>query len=338
MSSFDGFPSDWSSRDLPSLECFWESQTLSSGDLDEETAERLLAGDFSKELPRGFSGIAKVLAAASAPPTQSELAGQDLALAIFRSVKTEFAAPRRSAGAKLMGPRRLAAVMATGVILDAGLVAAGTGSLPGSAQRIASEVLGAVGIDMPGASSHAAAHHGTGHAHANIPPVSTSVTGPHTSESLIGTIPAAGSPDTGVGPEPPLGSGHQSGARHPIPENGAASGGVSGTQGYHGASRAESSHGSAGQVPAHTANSATATGVTSQGSATATGGTSQGRAFGAPQNGNGWNGAGNSRRTPLGDSAKPSSARQGDWLSPQHSSLKRPQRAPSTSDTTSRRR
>jgi hypothetical protein len=49
--------------------------------LDEETAERLLAGDLHPaQAPPGYAGVAVLLAAAAATPSPDELAGQAAAL------------------------------------------------------------------------------------------------------------------------------------------------------------------------------------------------------------------------------------------------------------------
>jgi hypothetical protein len=49
--------------------------------LDEETAERLLAGDLHPaQAPPGYAGVAVLLAAAAAAPSPDELAGQAAAL------------------------------------------------------------------------------------------------------------------------------------------------------------------------------------------------------------------------------------------------------------------
>jgi hypothetical protein len=54
--------------------------------LDDDTAERLLAGRLHPEdAPPGYASVASLLRAAAGPPTPDELAGQDTALAMFRS-------------------------------------------------------------------------------------------------------------------------------------------------------------------------------------------------------------------------------------------------------------
>lgn len=54
--------------------------------LDHDTAERLLAGRLHPEdAPPGYASVASLLRAAAGPPTPDELAGQDAALAMFRS-------------------------------------------------------------------------------------------------------------------------------------------------------------------------------------------------------------------------------------------------------------
>ncbi|MFL6219981.1 MAG: hypothetical protein ACJ742_15795, partial [Actinomycetes bacterium] len=55
--------------------------------LDEETVERLLAGDLPpSQVPPGYARVAALLAATTAPPTPEELAGQAEVLAELRAV------------------------------------------------------------------------------------------------------------------------------------------------------------------------------------------------------------------------------------------------------------
>jgi hypothetical protein len=54
--------------------------------LDDDTAERLLAGRVSPDdAPPGYAGVAGILQAASGPAAPEELAGREAALAIFRA-------------------------------------------------------------------------------------------------------------------------------------------------------------------------------------------------------------------------------------------------------------
>ena len=96
--------------------------------LDEETVERLLAGDLPpSQVPPGYARVAALLAATTAEPTPEELAGQAEVLAELRAVTR----PRR-AGAHTRRaarpPRRrwagLAAVALVGALVTGGAAAA----------------------------------------------------------------------------------------------------------------------------------------------------------------------------------------------------------------------
>src|SRR4029453_11344859 len=76
--------------------------------LDEDTLERLLAGDLPPhEAPPGYAEVAALLAATVAPPTAEELNGQAAALAELRAVTRArtFPAGVRQTGRR--GRRRL---------------------------------------------------------------------------------------------------------------------------------------------------------------------------------------------------------------------------------------
>ena len=56
--------------------------------LDDDTAERLLAGHLHPEdAPPGYAEVARVLQAAAGPPAREELAGEKAALAGFRAAR-----------------------------------------------------------------------------------------------------------------------------------------------------------------------------------------------------------------------------------------------------------
>jgi hypothetical protein len=118
--------------------------------LDEGTATRLLAGQLDpSDAPPGYGDVASVLAAASAPARPHELASEEGALEVFRA-----AGRTRPARRRRVGP--LVAVLTVAVlVLGGGAAATATGSLPGPAQGVAHDALGAVGVSVPSA-SHAA--------------------------------------------------------------------------------------------------------------------------------------------------------------------------------------
>jgi len=123
--------------------------------LDEETVERLLAGDLPpSEVPPGYAQVAALLAATAAEPTPEELAGQAEVLAELRAVTWK---PRRAAAHTRRAarpPRRrwagLAAAALVGALVTGGVAAAATGNLPGPVQNVARSILDTVGGVGPG--------------------------------------------------------------------------------------------------------------------------------------------------------------------------------------------
>ena len=121
--------------------------------LDEETVERLLAGDLPpSQAPPGYARVAALLAATTAEPTPKELAGQAAVLAELRTMtRTRRAgAHARRAGTHTRRaarpPRRrwagLAAAALVGALVTGGAALAATGNLPGPVQNVARNLLG----------------------------------------------------------------------------------------------------------------------------------------------------------------------------------------------------
>jgi hypothetical protein len=114
--------------------------------LDEETVERLLAGDLPpSQAPPGYAQVAALLAATAAPPTPEELAGQAEVLAELRAVtRTRRAGAHTRRAAR--PPRRrwagLAAAALVGALVTGGAAAAATGNLPGPVRNVARSLLG----------------------------------------------------------------------------------------------------------------------------------------------------------------------------------------------------
>jgi hypothetical protein len=121
--------------------------------LDEGTAERLLTGRLDPaDAPPGYSPVAALLAAMSAPPDTEELAGQAAIMAVFaaaaRSHSPQLIDPRRSRVlTKLLTAKAAAAVL--GVLMTGGVAAAATGNLPAPAQQAAHALLGGAGVPAP---------------------------------------------------------------------------------------------------------------------------------------------------------------------------------------------
>jgi len=119
--------------------------------LDEGTAERLLGGGLDPaDAPPAYMRAAAVLAAASAPPSRDELAGEAQAVAALAAVARSTphcAAPRRPAVLTKILSVKAATAAAVALLSLAGVAgAATTGNLPGPAQRAADRMLGAAGV------------------------------------------------------------------------------------------------------------------------------------------------------------------------------------------------
>jgi hypothetical protein len=126
--------------------------------LDEETVERLLAGDLPpSQAPPGYARVAALLAATTAEPTPEELAGEAEVLAELRTMTRS---RRAGAHARRTGthsrraarpPRRrwagLAAAALVGALVTGGVAAAATGNLPGPVRNVARSIVGAGATD-----------------------------------------------------------------------------------------------------------------------------------------------------------------------------------------------
>ena len=121
--------------------------------LDEVAAERLLRG-FRPTVGASSDeqAVAKLLAAASAPPSASELSGEARAVAAYTATRPATTGPRHARHALrrprlVLSPRvghGVAAAAALGALTVGGMAAAAyTGSLPGSIQRLAHDHIGA---------------------------------------------------------------------------------------------------------------------------------------------------------------------------------------------------
>jgi hypothetical protein len=120
---------------------------------DEVTAERLLRRQRpAPGAPPAEQVISELLAAASAPPSASELSGEPRAVAAFAASRPATTAPRHARHAirrrrSAVGPRvshGLAAAAALGALTMGGVAAAAyTGSLPSSIQKLAHDHIGA---------------------------------------------------------------------------------------------------------------------------------------------------------------------------------------------------
>jgi len=139
-------PDDASSAEMRRLPLDPDTDPLA---LEDETVERLLAGELSPDqAPPGYAEVAELLAAATAAPTHGELAGQAAVLAELRAVTRARRAPahvRRAA----RPPRRrwagLAAVALVGALVTGGAAVAATGQLLEPVRDVTRSILDTVG-------------------------------------------------------------------------------------------------------------------------------------------------------------------------------------------------
>ena len=123
--------------------------------LDEQTVERLLAGELpADQAPPGYGEVVAVLAAMAAPPSARELAGEEAALGeLHRLRRTPPAVAGRQAGRWRRRRVGLAAVVVVGALVAGGGAAAATGQLPAPVRDAARTILGAVGGVAPAPTS-----------------------------------------------------------------------------------------------------------------------------------------------------------------------------------------
>ncbi|MGH3506105.1 MAG: hypothetical protein ACRDO2_02740 [Nocardioidaceae bacterium] len=101
--------------------------------------------------------VAALLAAAAAPSEPGPLPGEDDALTAYRA-----AGPRSGRAcvrvARARARTALAATIGAGLLVTGGFGAAMAGTLPGTAQRTAHDMLATVGVDVPDTDDHAGTH------------------------------------------------------------------------------------------------------------------------------------------------------------------------------------
>ena len=122
---------------------------------DQDTLERLLDGRLDPgSVPPGYGGLARLLAAATAPAAPDELAGEPLAMATFAAVMRPHPSthvPRRAALAGKAFTTKAAAAALVAVLSVGGIAAAATGLLPGQASPVADR---AAATTAAGAAAH----------------------------------------------------------------------------------------------------------------------------------------------------------------------------------------
>jgi hypothetical protein len=120
--------------------------------LDEDTLERLLAGDLPPlEAPPGYAEVAALLAATVAPPRPEELNGQAAALAELRALTRArtFPAGVRQTGRRSRRRLGLAVVAVAGALATGGAAAAAGGHLPEPVRVTARSILVSIGDAEP---------------------------------------------------------------------------------------------------------------------------------------------------------------------------------------------
>jgi hypothetical protein len=107
---------------------------------DQDLLERLLDGPLDPgSVPPGYGGLARLLAAATAPAAPEELAGEQLVMATFAAVMRSHAptlVPRRTAVPRKVFTMKAAAAALVAVLSVGGVAAAATGLLPGQASPV----------------------------------------------------------------------------------------------------------------------------------------------------------------------------------------------------------
>jgi hypothetical protein len=139
-----------------------------SRDADREILDRLLEGRLDPgSAPPGYGGLARLLAAATAPPAPEELAGERLAVAEFAAVMRPHPptlAPRRTAVTRRVLTVKAAAAALVAVLSIGGVAAAASGLIPGKASPVAGRATATTGADVAarglGKAAVAGAHEG----------------------------------------------------------------------------------------------------------------------------------------------------------------------------------
>jgi hypothetical protein len=138
-------------RDMHPLLGFLENAPSAA---DQDMLERLLEGRLDPtSAPPGYGGLARLLAAATAPAAPEELAGEQRALAEFTAVMRSTPptlVPRRIAVPSKVFTLKAAAAALVAVLSLGGIAAAATGHLPGQASSVADRTTATSGADAAG--------------------------------------------------------------------------------------------------------------------------------------------------------------------------------------------
>jgi hypothetical protein len=157
-------------------------------EIDPNTADRLLAGSVAPEdAPPGYTSVAVLLATAAGEEVGDELSREEETVAlvgeIVRSSQTERPRPPRRSFVRRL---KLATAFVT-VALAGTTGLAFAGSLPGAAQDVASNMLGTLGVSVPGANAKAGDHPNVRGTSSEAPSVSSSGKGSEISDLATST-------------------------------------------------------------------------------------------------------------------------------------------------------
>jgi hypothetical protein len=152
---------------------------------DQDVLDRLLDGRLDAEsAPPGYGGLARLLAAATAPAAPEELAGEQRAMVTFAAVMRSHAptlVPRRTAVPRKVFTMKAAAAALVAVLSIGGVAAAASGLLPDRASPVADRAaattaahaaahgLGEAAVANMGGTAHAGATDGQGRESATGP-------------------------------------------------------------------------------------------------------------------------------------------------------------------------
>jgi hypothetical protein len=118
---------------------------------DQDLLERLLDGRLDPALaPPGYGGLARLLAAATAPAAPEELAGEQLAMATFTAEmrsQPPTLSPRRTAVPRKILTMKAAAAALVAALSIGGVAAAAGGLLPDQASPVADQAPATTGAD-----------------------------------------------------------------------------------------------------------------------------------------------------------------------------------------------
>jgi hypothetical protein len=121
---------------------------------DQDTLERLLADRLDPaDAPAGYAGLARLLAAATAPAAPEELACEQVMMAEFAAVVPSHPptlVPRRATMPSKLFSVKAAAAVLVAVLSIGGVAAAATGLLPGQAEPAADQAASTTGASVAG--------------------------------------------------------------------------------------------------------------------------------------------------------------------------------------------